>query len=74
MKTQKMNLFYRNLYSNINGFRLRLLSKKNVRFHRISPDAWQHINLHGRYEFDKPSTGINLNTIGEELSKIPVIS
>ena len=30
---------------------------------RISPIAWQHINLHGRFEFLKPPDGLNVDTI-----------
>jgi len=38
----------------------------------ISPIAWQHINLHGRYEFNKPTENINIDTIVQELSRSPV--
>jgi hypothetical protein len=30
---------------------------------RISPIAWQHINLQGRFEFLKPPDGLNVDTI-----------
>jgi TnpA family transposase len=39
---------------------------------RISPIAWQHINIHGRYEFNKPSENINMDTIVQELVHLPV--
>ncbi len=41
---------------------------------RISPIAWQHINIHGRYEFNKPSENINIDTIVQELVHLPVKS
>lgn len=39
---------------------------------RISPIAWQHINIHGRYEFNKSSENINIDTIVQELVHLPV--
>jgi hypothetical protein len=39
---------------------------------QISPIAWQHINLHGRYEFSKQTEGININEIVGQLAKIQV--
>jgi TnpA family transposase len=39
---------------------------------RISPVAWQHINLQGRYEFRKLPDEINLDAIIQELSQLPV--
>jgi len=39
---------------------------------RIAPVAWQHINIHGRYEFNKPSENINIDTIVQELVRLPV--
>lgn len=39
---------------------------------QISPIAWQHINLHGRYEFSKQTEGININEIVEQLAQIQV--
>jgi len=38
---------------------------------QVSPIAWQHINLHGRYEFNKRPENININAIIQELAKIP---
>ena len=38
---------------------------------QISPVAWQHINLHGRYEFSKQPEHININAIIQELAQIP---
>ena len=43
-----------------------------VRLARISPVAWSHINLFGRYEFDKPLEPIDLDSLIEELARIPV--
>lgn len=39
---------------------------------RISPVAWQHINLQGRYEFRKMPDEINLDAIIHELSQLRV--
>lgn len=36
----------------------------------ISPVAWQHINLHGRYEFNSRLEPVNMNEIIQEMSKI----
>jgi TnpA family transposase len=41
---------------------------------QISPVAWQHINLHGRYEFSKQPEHINMDNIIEILSKIKAIT
>ncbi|HBT87257.1 MAG: Tn3 family transposase [Desulfobacter sp.] len=30
---------------------------------KVSPVAWQHINLHGRYEFNKHPEPVNMNEI-----------
>ena len=35
---------------------------------QISPVAWQHINLQGRYEFGKQPNEINIDAIIQELS------
>lgn len=40
---------------------------------RISPVAWQHINLYGRYEFNKSQENINMEAIIEELAQLKVI-
>jgi hypothetical protein len=40
-----------------------------ARLKQISPVAWQHINLQGRYEFSKQPENINLNTIIQELTQ-----
>jgi len=34
---------------------------------RISPVAWQHINLYGRYEFNKKQESIDMTEIIQEL-------
>ncbi|MBC8468742.1 MAG: transposase, partial [Planctomycetes bacterium] len=36
---------------------------------QISPVAWQHINLHGRYEFSKHPEHININDIIQQLDQ-----
>ncbi len=41
---------------------------------RISPVAWQHINLLGRYEFSKKPKDINMNEIVQELDQIQITS
>ena len=38
----------------------------------ISPVAWQHINLSGRYEFRNGPEAININEIVRELAQLPV--
>jgi Tn3 transposase DDE domain len=38
---------------------------------QVSPIAWQHINLYGRYEFIKRLASINLNKIIQMLAKVP---
>lgn len=38
---------------------------------QISPVAWQHINLYGRYEFRKFSNPINLDHIVQQLTQAP---
>ncbi len=38
----------------------------------ISPVAWQHINLYGRYEFRNGPEAININEIVRELAQLPV--
>ena len=43
-----------------------------ARLARISPVAWSHINLFGRYEFDKLLEPIELDSLIEELARIPV--
>ncbi len=39
---------------------------------QISPIAWQHINLHGRYEFSKQTENINMDAIIQELANTPI--
>jgi hypothetical protein len=38
----------------------------------ISPVAWQHINLYGRYEFRHGPAAININEMVRELAQLPV--
>jgi TnpA family transposase len=37
---------------------------------KISPVAWLHVNLYGRYEFNKQSDSVNMNAIIQHLAKI----
>ncbi|WP_435791631.1 transposase [Clostridium sp.] len=39
----------------------------------ISPVAWQHINLYGRYEFNTKSKSINMDAIILELAKFKIV-
>ena len=39
---------------------------------QVSPVAWQHINLYGRYEFRKGPEAIDLPALIQELDQIPV--
>jgi hypothetical protein len=39
---------------------------------QVSPVAWQHINLYGRYEFRKGPEAINLPALIQELGHAPV--
>jgi hypothetical protein len=39
---------------------------------QVSPVAWQHINLCGRYEFTKGPERINISAIVEALAQAPV--
>ena len=36
---------------------------------KVAPIAWQHINLHGRYEFQKQPDPLNVDAIIRELGK-----
>ena len=39
---------------------------------QVSPVAWQHINLHGRFEFKGSAKSIDLDAIVRELSQLPI--
>ena len=39
---------------------------------QVSPVAWQHINLHGRYEFSKVPEEIDMNAIIHQVSQFPI--
>lgn len=39
----------------------------------ISPVAWQHINLYGRYEFNTKSKSIDMDAIIIELAKFKIV-
>jgi TnpA family transposase len=41
---------------------------------QVSPIAWQHINLYGRYEFTKRPAPIDLETIVEVLAQNPIVA
>lgn len=40
---------------------------------RVSPVAWQHINLYGRYEFNKKQNSIDMSAVIQELVQTKVI-
>jgi TnpA family transposase len=42
------------------------------RLKKVSPIAWQHINLHGRYEFSKRPEAIDLQAIIQQLSQLAI--
>jgi Tn3 transposase DDE domain len=39
---------------------------------QVSPVAWQHINVYGRYEFTRGPAAINMQDIIEELDRVPI--
>jgi len=39
---------------------------------QISPVAWQHINLHGRYQFNNQTNSIDMDSIIQKLSQTPI--
>ncbi len=39
---------------------------------QVSPVAWQHINLYGRYEFRKAPEAIDIEAIVQALSQVSV--
>ena len=39
---------------------------------QVSPVAWQHINLHGRFEFKSLARSIDIDAIVLELSQLPI--
>ncbi len=38
---------------------------------KVSPVAWQHINPHGRYEFQKQPNLLNIDAMVRELTELP---
>jgi hypothetical protein len=40
---------------------------------QISPIAWQHVNVHGRYEFTKRPQPIDLADIVRHLAQRPIV-
>jgi TnpA family transposase len=47
-------------------------SQGTALLNQVSPVAWQHINLHGRYEFRKSPEAIDIDAIVQELSQLPI--
>ncbi len=43
-----------------------------ARFKQVSPVAWQHINLYGRYQFRKRPEAIDMSAIIQELAQVSV--
>ena len=43
-----------------------------IRLKSISPVAWQHINLFGRYEFTQRVEPIDMKEIIRELAQVPI--
>jgi len=43
------------------------------RLMHISPVAWQHVNFHGRYEFTKIPTSIDLDVLIAQLASRPLV-
>jgi hypothetical protein len=41
---------------------------------RVSPVAWQHINLHGRYEFNKPPQMIDVASLVQQFAQYDIAS
>lgn len=39
---------------------------------RVSPVAWQHINLHGRYEFNKPPQVVDVASLVQQLAQYDI--
>ena len=39
---------------------------------QVSPVAWQHVNLYGRYEFRKPPEPVDVGEIVRELAQIRI--
>jgi hypothetical protein len=39
---------------------------------QVSPVAWQHINVYGRYEFSREPVATNMQEIIEELDRVPI--
>ena len=39
---------------------------------RVSPVAWQHINFHGRYEFNKPPQIVDVASLVQQLAQYDI--
>ncbi len=48
------------------------LQHRSALLNQISPVAWQHINLHGRYEFNRRPQPIDMDAIIQKLSQIKI--
>ena len=61
-----------NILSNMLAYREANGKDSDVLKH-ISPVAWQHINLYGRYNFNTSSESINMDAIILELAKFQIV-
>lgn len=48
-------------------------SQSTILLTRVSPVAWQHINIQGRYEFRKQPEHININDIIQQLLQVEMV-
>ena len=60
-----------NILSNMLDYREKLGQDSDA-LKRISPVAWQHINLYGRYEFNKYPEPVDMEAIIQELVQLEV--
>ena len=60
------------ILSNMLAYR-EVIGKDSDVLKHISPVAWQHINLYGRYEFNTKSKSIDMDAIILELSKFKIV-
>ena len=61
------------ILSNLLAYRESIGDIKDVaQLRKVSLVAWQHINLHGRYEFTKNTDPIDMNQIIRVLARVPV--
>ncbi|HLB86326.1 MAG TPA: transposase, partial [Terriglobales bacterium] len=63
------------LLSNVLSYRERADDSQGVALLKlVSPVAWQHINLYGRYEFSKSPEMIDIDAMVRELYRVPIRS